>query len=170
MYNVEFKIDKGKEWGYLKNLKDERDKISHLKFDLNLLPRVEDFERPDDMNKINPTFNISAKDVFNGIEGVRWYIVNCGELVQKIYKEKVSRTSLMNTDLIFYKMLSDYNQVYRTYKDKAFQKNVPSIEKFQTDYEDEFVQALFNLTRHPEDSPVEFKDLSRNKNFADSNE
>jgi hypothetical protein len=169
LYDVEFEIAKGgKEWGYIQKLKNERDKITHLKFDLNLLPTKGDFERPDDMKKINPTYNIIAKDVFNGIEGVRWYILNCGKLIQKIYKEKVSRISLMGTDTIFYKMLSDYNQVYKIYKDKAFQNNVPNIEKFQTDYEDDFVKALFNLTRLPEDSPVEFKNLSRS--FSDNDE
>lgn len=171
LFNIEFKIDKsGKEWRYIRKLKIERDKITHLKFDSNLLPKIGGFERPDDIQKINPTYNIIEKDVFNGIEGIRWYILKCGKLIQQIYKEKVSCTSLKGTDTIFYKMLSDYNKVYKIYSDKLFQKNVPGIEIFKTDYEDEFSETLFNLTRYPEDSPVEFKDLSRNRIFSDSNE
>ncbi|MBP1906305.1 hypothetical protein J2Z32_002954 [Paenibacillus turicensis] len=169
LYGIEFKVDKGgKEWGSIRKLKNERDKITHLKFDLNLLPRAGDFERPDDMKKINPTYNINPKDVFDGIEGVRWYILLCGKLIQTIYREKVSWISLSGTDTVIYKMLSDYNKVFKICSDKSFQKNVLEIEKFEVEYEDDLVRSLSNLTGRANNSNVELKDLSRTGFFSNN--
>ena len=144
LYGEEYKLNiGGQEWQMIQSLKIERDKLTHLKLDLNMLPTLENYETPDCIHKANPTLNINNKIIFEGIVAIRWYFNEAALQLQKI----LSKHLLYGPDLLLYKLLHELNKTFKYYKnDTSFKKNIELCRFYNTDYTDNSEKVLSWLT------------------------
>lgn len=146
IYGEDYKLETcDHKWEYLNNFKKERDKLTHLKFNMNMLPSIEDYKSPSDIEKGNPTFSIDDTVLFNGIVASRWYFDKCALHLQKLFKTNMARISLSSFDLFLYKLLSILISVLNIDKDK-FKESIEAPKTYETDYSDYLEESLCDFT------------------------
>lgn len=153
IYDEEYRLEIGvKYWEDLKSFKDERDKLTHMKFDMKLIPTSEEYGECNILEKVKPTFNIEDKALIDGIIAVRWYFTQSALQLQNILKEEISKSLLSGLDIFLFKLISDLNEalgVYITKSDR--EKHILPINNFETEYMDNVENTLYMLTRTTEE-------------------
>lgn len=157
MYNEEYKLKTDEnEWNQIKELKNERDKLTHPKFDINMIPSIYSYQYLDDINNVYPTFNIDNKTLIEGIIGLRWYFHKSALLLQNLFRENMSKHLLRALDVLLYKLILDLNNILKVFKSNSeFKEKVVNFRNYKTDYYDNLEKSLFLLTRKSPDDNLE---------------
>ena len=156
IYGKEYKLETGEnEWNQIKALKKERDKLTHPKFDINMLPSIDSNKYLDDITNVNPTFNIDDKVLIEGIIGLRWYFHKSALLLQELFREDMSKNLLTMLDVLLYKLILDLNNILKVFESNSefINKKVVNFRNYETDYYDNVqLTALFLTQEIPNDN------------------